>query len=51
MFSYFEALLGDFHYLKDYLDTIDRVTPDDILNAARTYLTRENRTVATLVRR
>jgi len=51
MLSYFEALLGDFHYLKDYLDTIDRVTPDDILNAARTYLTRENRTVATLVRR
>ncbi len=51
MLSYFEALLGDFHYLKDYLDKIDRVTPDDILNAARTYLTRENRTVATLVRR
>ena len=51
MLSYFEAILGDFHYLQDYVDTIDRVTPEDILNAARTYLTRENRTVATLIRK
>jgi len=51
MLSYFEAVLGDFHYLEDYLDTIDRVTQEDILQAAKTYLTRENRTVATLVRR
>jgi predicted Zn-dependent peptidase len=51
MLSYFEAVLGDFHYLEDYLETIDRVTGEDILQAAKTYLTRENRTVATLVRR
>jgi len=51
MLSYFEALLGDYHYLKGYLDTIDRITPDDLLNAARTYLSRENRTVATLARK
>lgn len=51
MLSYFEALLGDFRYLHDYVDTIDKVTPEDILNAARTYLTRENRTIATLIRK
>ncbi len=49
--SYFEAALGDFRYLEDYLNTIDRVTPEDILQAAKAHLTRENRTVATLVRR
>ena len=49
MLSYYETLLGDFHYLIDYTDTIDRITPEDILQAARTYLTNENRTVATLV--
>ena len=49
MLSYYEALLGDFHYLIDYTGTIDRITPEDILQAARTHLTKENRTVATLV--
>jgi predicted Zn-dependent peptidase len=49
MLSYYEALLGDYHYLTDYTDTIDRITPDEILQAAQTYLTKENRTVATLV--
>jgi predicted Zn-dependent peptidase len=49
MLSYYEALLGDFHYLLDYTRTIDRITSEDILQAAQTYLTKENRTVATLV--
>jgi predicted Zn-dependent peptidase len=49
MLSYYEALLGDFHYLIDYTRTIDRITPDDILQVAQTYLTKNNRTVVTLV--
>jgi predicted Zn-dependent peptidase len=49
MLSYYEVLLGDFHYLIDYTGTIDRITPEDILQAARIHLTKENRTVATLV--
>jgi predicted Zn-dependent peptidase len=49
MLSYYEALIGDFHYLIDYTATIDRITAEDILHAAQTYLTKENRTVATLV--
>jgi len=51
MLSYFEAILGNFRYLQDYVDTIERVTSEDILNAAQTYLKRENRTVATLIRK
>ena len=51
MLSYYEALLGDYRYLAEYTATIDRITPDDIMQAARTYLTPENRTVATLTRK
>jgi predicted Zn-dependent peptidase len=51
MLSYYEALLGDYRYLAEYTATIDRITPDDILQAARTYLTPENRTVATLIKK
>jgi predicted Zn-dependent peptidase len=51
MLSYYEALLGDFHYLIDYTAAIDRITPADILRTAQTYLTKENRTVAALVNR
>jgi predicted Zn-dependent peptidase len=49
MLSYYETLLGDFRYLIDYTDTIDRITPEEILQVAQTYLTKDNRTVATLV--
>src|SRR3989339_15438 len=51
MLSYYEALLGDYHYLTGYTAAIDKITPDDIRAAARTYLTRENRTVASGVRK
>jgi predicted Zn-dependent peptidase len=51
MLSYYEALLGDYRYLAQYTATIDRITTDDIMQAARTYFTTENRTVATLTRK
>ncbi|MCL5807364.1 MAG: insulinase family protein [Deltaproteobacteria bacterium] len=51
MLSYYEALLGDYRYLIDYPAAIDKITPNDIQQTARTYLTRENRTVATGVRK
>lgn len=47
--SYYEMLAGDYHYLSDYLNVIDKVTPEDIIRVARKYLVKENRTVATLV--
>jgi predicted Zn-dependent peptidase len=49
--SYFEALLGDYRYLTRYPARIGQITASDIQNVARTYLTRENRTIATLVRK
>ena len=49
MLSYYEAALGDYRYLVDYPDTIDRITPEEIRQTALTYLMKENRTVATLV--
>ena len=51
MLSYYEALLGDYSYLTTYADIIDKITPYDILQAAQTYLTRENKTVAELIRK
>lgn len=48
MLSYYEALLGDFQYIVDYTDNIARITPEDIIRVAKKYLTRGNRTVATL---
>ena len=51
MLSYYEALLGDYRYLTGYTAAIDKITPEDIRKAARTYLTRDNRTVASGVRK
>jgi len=51
MLSYYEALLGDYHYLTQYTVRIGNITPQDIQETARKYLTRENRTVATGVRK
>ncbi len=51
MLSYYEALLGNYQYLTTYTDIIDKITPYDILQAAQTYLNRENKTIAILVRK
>jgi predicted Zn-dependent peptidase len=49
MLSYYEVLLGDYRYLTNYINVIDTITPDEIMQAAQKYFNRENRTVATLV--
>ncbi len=46
MLSYYEALLRDYRYLTGYTAVIDKITPEDIQQTARTYLTRENKTAA-----
>ncbi len=38
-------MLGSHRILDDLIARIEKVTPDDVMNAARKYLTRENRTV------
>ncbi|MEW5925253.1 MAG: insulinase family protein, partial [Candidatus Zixiibacteriota bacterium] len=45
-----EALTGDWgHFIKAY-EAISKVTAEDVMRVANKYLTKENRTVATLVK-
>ncbi|MDM7987116.1 MAG: pitrilysin family protein [Smithella sp.] len=46
--SYYEVLLGDFQYFANYPDNIDKVTAEDIRQAAVTYFKNSNRTTAVL---
>lgn len=46
--SYYEIIAGDYRYMTRYIETIEKVTPKDIMEAARKFLTEENRTVAVL---
>ncbi len=48
--SYYEALAGDWHYLTEHRKVLQTITPADVQRAAQTYLVRNNRTVAELVR-
>jgi len=48
MLSYYEVLLGDYRYISNYLNIIDKVSADDIQKAAKFYLNKENRTIAVL---
>ncbi|HPC74235.1 MAG TPA: pitrilysin family protein [Syntrophales bacterium] len=49
--SYYEAIAGDFRYITGHLQVVESIRPEDIMKTARTYLTSENRTVATVVRK
>lgn len=49
MLSYYEALLGDYRYLPNYMKVIDKISPADIMQAANKYFKNENKTTATLV--
>jgi predicted Zn-dependent peptidase len=50
MLSYYETVAGDWRYISTFLDLVEKVSPEDIMRAADTYLTQENRTVATLMK-
>jgi predicted Zn-dependent peptidase len=46
--SYYEIIAGDYRYMTRYIEMIEKVTPKDIMEAAKKFLTEENRTVAVL---
>jgi predicted Zn-dependent peptidase len=46
--SYYEVLLGDYRYISNYLNIIDKISAEDIQRAARIYLKKDNRTTAVL---
>jgi predicted Zn-dependent peptidase len=45
-----EATAGSWRYLLTWREQIRRVSPEDVMRVARTYLTEENRTVGTIVK-
>lgn len=45
-----QIVAGDWRVLFKYVQDVQKVTAGDVQKAARTYLTRENRTIATLVK-
>lgn len=47
--SYYEALMGDYRYVTDYLAVIEKISADDIMRVAKKYLNRENRTVTAII--
>ncbi|MFQ5561029.1 MAG: M16 family metallopeptidase [Nitrospinota bacterium] len=49
--SYYQTVGGDWRYTVQYLDNVKKVTPEKIIRTAKKYLTKKNRTVATLVKK
>lgn len=49
MLTRFQVVAGDWRYLVDYDEAIARITPADIQQVAKRWLTAQNRTVITLV--
>ncbi len=48
--AYFQSVAGDWHYLVNHSTEMDRITPDDVREVARTYLSPPQRTIAILRR-
>ncbi|MBP1753019.1 MAG: peptidase [Geobacteraceae bacterium] len=47
----YEATVGTWRYMVEHRKKVARVTPEDVLRVARTYFTRENRTVGFITKR
>lgn len=49
LLSYVETLTGDYREVTTYLEAVESITAEDIMNAASSRLTSSNRTVAVLI--
>lgn len=49
--AYYQTIAGDWKYIMTHIDKIRKITPEDIMNTARKYLRKNNRTVAVLVKK
>ena len=49
--SYYQVVTGDWRYIEEHLGIIVRVTPEDVMEVAKKYLIKKNRTVAEIVSR
>ncbi len=51
MLSYYQVVVGDWRYMEKQLDIIEKITPEEIMAAAKKYLVEDNRTVAHLTKK
>jgi predicted Zn-dependent peptidase len=49
--SYYQTIAGDWRYIEDHLKVIEKVTPEDIMEVAKKYFIKKNRTVAQIVKK
>ncbi len=49
--SYYQIIAGDWRYTEEHLRVIERVTPEDVMEVAKKYLIKKNRTVAEIVKK
>ena len=49
--TFYEGLAGDWRYILGWRENMYKITPEDIMKVAKTYFTKSNRTVATLVKK
>jgi predicted Zn-dependent peptidase len=49
--AYYQTVAGDWKYIMTHIDRIRKITPEDVMNTAKKYLKKSNRTVAVLVKK
>ncbi|MEW5817021.1 MAG: insulinase family protein, partial [Spirochaetota bacterium] len=49
--AFFEAVAGDWKYILQWRQVVDSITAGDVMRVARQYFTRENSTIAYLVKK
>ena len=49
--AYFAGVTGDWRYILGWRENMYKITPEDIMKVAKTYFTKSNRTVGTLVKK
>ncbi len=49
--AFFEGIAGDWRYVLGWRENMYKITPEDIMRVAKTYFTKSNRTVGTLIKK
>ena len=49
--AFYEGIAGDWRYILGWRENMYKITPEDIMRVAKTYFTKRNRTVGTLVKK
>ena len=49
--AFYEGITGDWRYILGWRENMYKITPEDIMRVAKTYFTKGNRTVGTLVKK